>query len=94
MQTLTIDPEFKNLIPPLSEDERAGLVSGGHADISRLKNKIKSNAPLLKKQASMQAYMELFDDLYNRMAHGKKTPLAFLTNETIRERNLFPAKSA
>lgn len=25
MQVLTIDPEFKNLIPPLSDDERAGL---------------------------------------------------------------------
>lgn len=64
------------------------LVSGGHADVARLKSKIKSNASLIKKQPNLNSYMEMWEKIYNRQAHNDKIPLTFLTNETIEKRKI------
>lgn len=72
----------------LSVGTLSRIVSAGHADISRLKNKIKSNPSLIQKKVNFNQYMEMWEEVYNRQVHGKKTPLTFLTNETIKERSL------
>jgi len=64
------------------------IISGGHANVARLKNKIKLNTSLVKKQPSLQGYMELWEKIYNRREQHDKIPLAFLTNETIAKRQI------
>lgn len=64
----------------------ARIIKAGHADMTRFKKKINTFHQLLKKQATMQMYMDMFEDIYNRSERGSRVPLAFLTNETLRER--------
>lgn len=64
------------------------IISAGHADLLRLKNKIKGHACLIAKQPDMNAYMGMWEKIYNRSAHNDKIPLTFLTNETIEKRAL------
>lgn len=62
------------------------IVIAGHADLDQLKNKIKAHKSLIEKQPNVQAYTEMFEDIYNRGVRGPRTPLSFLTNETLRQR--------
>ena len=64
------------------------IVSAGHADISQLQKRITTNAAFIVKKQNMEQYMELWQEIYNRNSKGKKTQLTFLTNETIKERQL------
>lgn len=62
------------------------ILSGGHADFSRLCAKIKAYSHLIEKKASIKSYMEMWESIYNR-GEREKIPLEFLTEETIRSRN-------
>jgi hypothetical protein len=63
------------------------IITAGHADIARLKHKLKANATLAQKQPNQQAYTEMFENIYNHAAKAsQKIPLAFLTNEALRQR--------
>lgn len=52
-----------------------------------LKEKIKTFVQFMKKEPSMQHYVELLDSIYNRQSHIK-IPLAFLAEEAARKRNI------
>ncbi len=54
---------------------------------SILKRKITRYAEHMKKQPSKQAYVEMFDSIYNRGSQNK-IPLAFLAEEAARKRNV------
>jgi hypothetical protein len=52
-----------------------------------MKDKIKTFAHFMKKQAGTQDYLEMLDSIYNRQSQTK-TPLAFLAEEAARKRNV------
>jgi hypothetical protein len=68
------------------------IVSAGHADIVRLKARIKANAGSIQKKANHDQFMEMWEDIYNKNSKSKRVPLAFLTDETMKERSLFALK--
>ena len=51
-----------------------------------MKEKIRTFAHFMKKQASTQDYLEMLESIYNRQSR-EKTPLAFLAEEAARKRN-------
>lgn len=57
-----------------------------------MKEKIKTFAHFMKKQAGTQEYLEMLDSIYNRQSHIK-IPLAFLAEEAARRRNIGLKKS-
>ena len=68
------------------------IVAGGHADIEQFKQKIKSNASLITKKQNISLYADLWQEIYNRNTKGQRLQLTFLTNETIKDRQLFANK--
>ena len=67
-------------------------MAGGHADIEQFKQKIKSNASLITKKQNISLYADLWQEIYNRNTKGQRLQLTFLTNETIKDRQLFANK--
>lgn len=51
-----------------------------------MKEKIRTFVQFMKKQPTMQDYVEMLDSIYNRQSHTK-IPLAFLAEEAARKRN-------
>ena len=59
------------------------VAMAGHADMTRLKNKIITFNSAVKKQSSLNDYLILIEEIYNKQQKDSRIPLAFLTNETI-----------
>jgi len=59
--------------------------------LSQMKSKIKSFHSLFEKKATVEQYLELLDDIYNRQSKAK-IPLRFLANEAAKDRS--PIKSS
>lgn len=55
-------------------------------DALRLKNKIKTFPFLMKKEASVDGYVEMIESIYNYKSQDK-TPLKFLADKAAKERN-------
>jgi hypothetical protein len=55
-------------------------------NVSLLIKRIKSNSSSIKKQVTLQGYLEMLESIYNRQNKGK-LPLAFLANEAAKHRN-------
>jgi len=55
-------------------------------DLKRLKTRLKLFAPTMKKQATMDQYLEMIQDVYNRK-HTAKLPLKFLAAEAVKRRS-------
>jgi hypothetical protein len=62
------------------------VVSAGHADIEQLKRRIMSNSAFITKMHNIDQYLALWQEIYNRNSKSAKIQLAFLTEETIRQR--------
>jgi hypothetical protein len=55
-----------------------------------MKEKIKTYAHFMKKQAGTQDYLKMLDSIYNRQSH-EKLPLAFLAEKAAKKRNIATA---
>jgi len=55
-------------------------------DFKRLKARIKLFAPTMKKRATMDQYLEMIQDVYNRKQTAK-LPLKFLAAEAVKRRS-------
>lgn len=61
------------------------IVKAFHTDLDRLIKKINKHAFTLSEKTTVEAYTDMWETLYNREATGKRVPIAFLTNEAMRE---------
>lgn len=64
------------------------IMSAGHADFDTLKKKIKTNILYIENQRTQDGFVDMWDEIYNRKTRGNRVPLAFLTNETMKQRAL------
>jgi len=60
-------------------------------DLPRLKAKMKAHPYLLQKQTSVDGYLAMLEEVYNRQ-RADKVPLAFMANAAARARNIIPPK--
>jgi ParB-like nuclease domain len=66
------------------------IVAGGHADIEQFKKRIAANASFIVKKQNMEQYADMWQEIYNRHTKGPKLQLTFLTNEAVKQSQLFP----
>ena len=58
-------------------------------NVDQFIKRVETNAALLKKQASLEGYMELIETVYNTRTHtSKRLPLRFLVREMMQKRNV------
>ena len=61
------------------------IVMAGHTDITQLKGKIATFSASLRNMANVEQFTNMWEETYNTHSR-KKVPIAFLTNETMRDR--------
>jgi len=59
-------------------------------DIGRLKNKIRAHCFLIRKYATAEQYLDMWEDVYNRQHKGEKTPLTILVKQEAKKRSAVP----
>jgi hypothetical protein len=68
----------------------ARVVKAGHADLPRLKKRIKMYASLATPpNMQLQTVTDYLEESYNRGERGARVPISFLTNETMRANAIF-----
>lgn len=78
----------RNFVAALSK-----VVKTAGVDLDRLKAKMKAHPYLFQKCASVDAYLAMLEEIYNRQ-RSDKVPLAFLANSAARARNAVTPKQA
>ncbi|HBA73501.1 MAG TPA: hypothetical protein DCZ63_15305 [Geobacter sp.] len=77
---------FKWATAKLCVGSLSRIVMAGHANLSQLQKKITTFPSLLQNQATLNQFTDMWDTIYNHNARGKRVPVGFLTNETMKER--------
>jgi len=76
----------RNFVIALSKIAKANGI-----DLARLKAKMKAHPYLFQKQTSVDAYLDMLQEIYNRQ-RSDKVPLAFIANAAARARNAVAPK--
>lgn len=72
------------------------IIKAGEANFELFHKKIKSNINSLENKVTVDKFLYMWEEIYNKKSRGEKIPLVFLTNEAIRksaEENLFLFKN-
>lgn len=76
---------FYNSAPFVHALSRVALVE--EFNPSHMKQKVRAFAAYLEKKATLEQYIQMIQEIYNRQSQ-KKIPLAFLADETAKRRNV------